>query len=287
MWGLINSILDSSVIFLLPALGEAFSERSGVINIGLEGMMLIGGLVSFIVANSTGSILLGLVAGMIGGICLGLIHSFISIKLKVSQIISGLGIWYFALGFTNMLGSGYIGGSDVVIGNLPGGITPLFPLAIALAPIFWFVLYRTNFGLKIRSAGENPQALAVSGVSVSKMRFIGVLVGSALAALGGAYLALDYNTMWEYNLSAGRGFIAFALVYFARFRPLFVLAGSFLFGGLWVGAIRFAGALGISSYLLGMIPYIATVVAVVLVSLERFRRAYPEPEAVGEPYLEE
>jgi ABC-type uncharacterized transport system permease subunit len=291
MWDFIIRSLDASMIFTFAGLGELINQRTGVINVGIEGVMLFGGTLGFLTAQATGSYLLGfLVAIAIGGL-LGLLHGFVSITLGVDQVVSGMGIWILGFGLTTYIGSPHAG--PLGLGRIPDflGISPFFYLGIVLVVITWFVLSKTNLGLKIRSVGENPSVAEVSGIDVSKTRYFCVIIGGMLMGLAGGIYTLDYNPVWSYNFLMGWGFIALALVFFSMWNSLILMAGSILFGTLWQFSLNPQLVLpGIMSrYLWRTVPFGITLVALVLMSTKWFRNRWgaARPEALGQPYVKE
>jgi ABC-type uncharacterized transport system permease subunit len=291
MWDFIIRSLDASMIFTFAGLGELINQRTGVINVGIEGVMLFGGTLGFLTAQATGSYLLGfLVAIAIGGL-LGLLHGFVSITLGVDQVVSGMGIWILGFGLTTYIGSPHAG--PLGLGRIPDflGISPFFYLGIVLVVITWFVLSKTNLGLKIRSVGENPSVAEVSGIDVSKTRYFCVIIGGMLMGLAGGIYTLDYNPVWSYNFLMGWGFIALALVFFSMWNSLILMAGSILFGTLWQFSLNPQLVLpGIMSrYLWRTVPFGITLVALVLMSTKWFRNRWgaTRPEALGQPYVKE
>jgi general nucleoside transport system permease protein len=283
--------LDASTIFLIAGLGELIGQRSGIINVGIEGVMLFGATLGFITAQTTGSYLLGfLVAIAIGGL-LGLLHGFFSITLGGDQVVSGMGIWIVGFGLTTYIGSPYTG--PLGMDRIPTifGLSPFFYVGIALAIIAWFVLFKTSLGLKIRAVGENPAVAEVSGISVAKTRYLTVITGGMLMGFAGAIYSLDYNPVWSYNFLLGWGFIALALVFFSMWNPLILMAGSLLFGTLWQLSLNpqlvLPGVL--SRYIWRMIPFAITLGVLLLMSTKWFRTRWgaAKPQALGVPYVKE
>ena len=205
--------LDASTIFLIAGLGELFGQRSGIINVGIEGVMLFGATLGFITAQSTGSYLLGFIVGIAVGGLLGFLHGVFSISLGGDQVVSGMGIWILGFGLTTYLGSPFTG--PLGMERIPTilGLSPFFYVGIFLAVFIWFVLTRTSLGLRIRSVGENPSVAEVSGINVARTRYLCVTVGGMLMGFAGAIYSLDYNPVWSYNFLLGWGFIALALVF--------------------------------------------------------------------------
>ena len=203
MWVFIVRCLDASMIFTFAGLGELINQRSGVINVGIEGIMLFGGTLGFLVAQSTGNYLLGFLAAIAVGGLLGLLHGFVSISLGVDQIVSGMGIWILGFGLTTYIGSPHAG--PLGLERIPSflGISPFFFLGFVLVVLTWFVLSKTNLGLKVRSVGENPVVAEVSGISVYKTRYLCVILGGMLMGFAGGIYSLDYNPVWSYNFLMG------------------------------------------------------------------------------------
>jgi simple sugar transport system permease protein len=283
--------LDASTIFTVAALGELIGQRSGVLNVGIEGVMLFGATIGFITATSTGSYLLGFLAGIAIGGLLGLLHGFFSITLGGDQVVSGMGIWILGFGLTTYIGSPFAGplGMDRIPSIL--GLSPFFFLGIFLTATIWFVLSKTNLGLRIRSVGENPVVAEVSGISVNKTRYLCVVTAGMLMGLAGAIFSLDYNPVWNYNFIAGWGFIALALVFFSMWNPLILLGGSLLFGSLWQLSLNPQLVLPnlLSRYIWRTVPFAITLAALLLMSTKWFRTKWgaATPEALGKPYVKE
>jgi ABC-type uncharacterized transport system permease subunit len=291
MWDFFTRSLDASTIFLIAALGELLGQRSGVINVGIEGVMLFGATLGFITAQSTGSYVIGFLVGISIGALLGFLHGFFSITLGVDQVVSGMGIWILGFGLTTYLGSPYTG--PLGLDRIPTifGISPFFFVGIALAIIIWFVLSKTSLGLRIRSVGENPTVAEVSGISVAKTRYLCVISGGMIMGFAGAIYSLDYNPVWSYNFLMGWGFIALALVFFSMWNPLILLAGSLLFGTLWQLSLNPQLVLPgiLSRYVWRMVPFGITLGVLLLMSTKWFRTRWgaAKPEALGQPYLKD
>ena len=291
MWEFIVRSLDASMILTFAALGELINQRSGVLNVGIEGVMLFGATLGFITAKTTGNYLLGFLLGIAIGGLLGLLHGFVSITLGVDQVVSGMGIWIFGFGLTTYMGAPYTG--PLGLDRIPTlwGISPFFYVGIVFVVIAWFVLSKMNLGLKIRSVGENPSVAEVSGISVSKSRYLCVIIGGMLMGFAGTIYSLDYNPVWSYNFIMGWGFIALALVFFSMWNPLILLAGSILFGVLWQLSLNpqlvLPGVL--SRYIWRTVPFAITLAALVFMSTKWFRTRWgaAKPEALGQPYIKE
>lgn len=291
MWEFIARSLEASTIFTFAALGELIDQRSGVLNVGIEGVMLFGATLGFIVAQSTESYLLGFLAGIAIGGLLGLLHGFFSVTLGVDQVVVGMGIWILGFGLTTYIGNPYTG--PLGMERIPTilGLSPFFYVGIALVAVSWFVLSKTSLGLRIRSVGENPSVAEVSGIDVTKTRYLCVTVGGMLMGLSGAIYSLFYNPVWNYNFLMGWGFIALALVFFSMWNPFILLGGSLLFGTLWQLSLNpqlvLPGVL--SRYIWRTVPFVITIGVLLIISTKWFRIRWgaAKPEALGQPYPKE
>ena len=289
MWEFLARSLEASTIFTFAALGELIGQRSGVLNVGIEGVMLFGATLGFIAAQTTGNYLVGFIVGIAIGGLLGLLHGFFSITLGGDQVVSGMGIWILGFGLTTYIGNPFTG--PLGLDRIPAifGISPFFFLGVVLVAVTWFVLSKTSLGLRIRSVGENPVVAEVSGISVAKTRYLCVITGGMLMGLAGAIYALDYNPVWNYNFLMGWGFIALALVFFSMWNPWILLGGSLLFGTLWQLSLNpqliLPGVL--SRYIWRTIPFIITLAVLLLMSTKWFRTKWgaAKPEALGETYI--
>ncbi len=283
--------------FLLAGLGETMGQRSGVVNLGVDGIMLLGAFGAYFTALKTGSLLLAVVAGIGIGLAMGLVTALVSVTLNAEQGISGIGVFLFGLGLTDLLLLKLVP-APATVAALPIVRIPLLDripvigtvffqqdwlvyIAFLLVPVLTFVLNRTTYGMKIRAVGENPAAADTVGVSVARIRYSTVLIGCALAGLAGAALLL-FVGIFQQNLTNSEGFIAVALVYFGAWRPIGVMAGSLLYG--MVGSIVLTSkTLGIiplsGSDIAAMAPAVITVLALLSVA-RRFR----QPAALGRPY---
>ena len=287
----ITRSLDASMILTFAALGELINQRSGVLNVGIEGVMLFGATLGFIAAQTTGSYLLGFLVGIAVGGLLGLLHGFVSITLGVDQVVSGMGIWILGFGLTTYIGAPYTG--PLGLDRIPAisGLSPFFFAGIVFVVIAWFVFSKMNLGLKVRSVGENPSVAEVSGIDVSKTRYRSVIIGGMLMGFAGTIYALDYNPVWSYNFIMGWGFIALALVFFSMWNPLILLAGSILFGVLWQLSLNPQLVLPglLSRYIWRTVPFAITLAVLVFMSTRWFRNRWgaATPEALGQPYEKE
>ena len=291
---LLAAAIQSGTPILYATLGEILTEKSGVLNLGVEGMMITGALAAFVTAQATGHPALAfLVAGLIGA-AIGAIHAIVCLWFLGNQVVSGLALTIFGLGLADYLGTPLIGqaapGFNKLAVPLLHAIPGLGPIlfqqdilvygAILTAPLLWFFLEKCRWGLNLRAVGEHPEAAAAAGISVLRYRWIGILGGGWLAGLGGAYLSLAYTHLWTNGLSAGRGWIAVALVIFAFWRPGRALLGAYLFGGVMAFQLRLqAVGTHLPSSLLLMLPYLLTV-AVLVFSSWKSKQA-DAPAALG------
>ena len=300
--------LQMSVPLVLTALGGMFSERSGVVNIGLEGMMLIGAFTAVWVTDMARSPWIGLIGAAIGGGALALVHAIICVKYKGNHIVSGAGLILIGAGLTEF-GSkavwGHKGYSDPlpsflvlpkveipgaenipVVGYAFSSMSPMIYLMFLMVIVCWYVMYKTPFGLRLRAAGEDPSTLDAAGVSVEQTRMIGVVISGMMAGLGGAYLSIGYNSAFGSGMTAGRGFISLAALIFGNWTPIgCALAGlffGFLYGlGILIEGLEQFAFLDAYTEFVAMIPYVFVIVA-----LAGIRRSIP-PKAIGVPYEKE
>jgi simple sugar transport system permease protein len=294
--GILASGIRLATPYLYAALGETFGQRSGVLNLGVEGQMLMGAFAAFYVALITGNLWLAMLAAVIVGALMGLGMAFVTVNLGAQQGISGIGFFLFGLGLSDLLFQRLVGTVETVKGfskieipilsNIPiiGEIffsqNILVYIAYALVPISWFVLQKTTIGLKIRAVGENPEAADSLGVSVAAVRYTTVIMGGILSGIAGASLSIGLLNVFQQNMTSGLGFIAVALVYFGGWRPLGVLGGALLFSmvnslQLWMQVL----GIPIPSDLAVMLPYILTIV-VLAMSMSRVRA----PSALTKPF---
>jgi len=291
-WLFTISVFNAMTPILLTALGEILAERAGVVNIGLEGIIMLGALFGVMAAEAAHGPLMGLLAGLATGAAIGLLHAWLTAYLKGDHIIPGVGINTLALGLVPFMlivywhSAGQHQVPDYARVPKIAGISPVTILAIALAPAMWYILFRTSWGLAVRSVGENPEAADTVGIRVERAQAIATVIGASLAGLAGAYMSLDWLATITKEIAAGRGFIALALVVFSNWDPLRALGGAALFGFFdvlreWVKIMPSVKAV-IPDTLLNTIPYIVTLAAVAGV-LGRVR----PPRHVGIPYKRE
>jgi simple sugar transport system permease protein len=282
---------------LLGTIGEVICERSGILNLGVEGMMAIGAVTAFIVTILSGNPWLGLAAAIFAGMLTASAHAVASITLHANQVVSGLALTMLGLGISGLLGKPYIGRplsikfqavAIPVVSDIPfiGPIffkqSPFLYLAVFLAIAAWFVLSYTRVGIKIRSAGENPKATEAQGINVAAIRYWCVIVGGGFAGMAGANLSISYSKSWIEGMTAGRGWIVIALTIFALWNPLRAILGAFLFGGIFVLQYLLQ-PLGISPNFLAALPYAATLLVLVMIGLGDSRKLNA-PAMLAEPY---
>lgn len=287
---------------VFAAVGELIAERAGVLNLGLEGMMLVGAAVGFVAVQATASLVVGVAAALVGGAALGLIHAVLTVSLRANQIVAGLALTIFGTGLSAFLGRNVVGEparaefdpvaipllADIpAVGRIFFQQNLLVYAAYLLVPLVWILLFRTRLGLHLRSVGESASTADAMGVGVFRLRYTAVVTGAALAGLAGAYLSLARTPGWNEGMTAGRGWIAIGLVIFARWNPIGAIAGAFLFG--LMESLNFqaqAVGIAISPFFLGMLPYLFTILAVVVAALAAGRRL-AAPAALGIPYERE
>jgi ABC-type uncharacterized transport system permease subunit len=297
---IILTVITAATPLLLAALGELVVERSGVLNLGVEGMMVMGAVSGFAVAVTTGSPALGILAGLAAGVAVSLVFGFVTLTLVANQVASGLALTLFGLGLSGLMGESFVGtpGLKLPALNIPGltdlpfvgrilfGQDALVYLSFALViGVSWF-LFRTRAGLILRSVGDNHVSAHALGYPVIRVRYLAVMFGGACAGLGGAYLSVVYTPLWVENMTAGRGWIALALVVFSSWLPGRLAIGAYLFGAVSILNLH-AQALGIGvpSQFLTMLPYLATIVVLVLISGNRRATRFNTPACLGVSFV--
>ena len=295
----ILTIITAATPLLYAAIGEMIVEKSGVLNLGVEGMILLGAVCGFATVHFTDSATLGILMGMIAGMALSSIFALLTLGLKASQVASGLSLTIFGIGLSALLGQSLVGVaydglpklsipllSDIpVIGILLFNHDILVYGSFAVTALAVWFLNSTRAGLILRAVGDSHDAAHAIGYPVLKIRFLAVLFGGAMAGLAGAYLSLSYSPLWIENMSAGRGWIALALVVFATWRPLRVFVGAYLFGGITILQLH-AQALGVGvpSQIMSMLPYLATIIVLVLISRDQSKIKLNAPACIGKPF---
>jgi simple sugar transport system permease protein len=296
---LVALTLAAGTPLVLAGVGELVTERSGVLNLGVEGMMLVGAVAAFIVAATTGAPWLGVSAGMLAGAALSLVFAVLTLTLMANQVAAGLALSLFGVGLSAFVGLGYVsvvidgikplaisGVSDLpFFGKLLFAHSPFVYISLVLVAAAQWFLFRTRAGLILRAVGESPESAHAIGYSVVAIRYAAVAFGGACAGLAGAYLAVAYTPLWTEGMTAGRGWIALALVVFATWKPWRVLAGAYLFGAVTLAQFQ-AQALGVAvpSQLLSMLPYLATILVLTLISRDAASIRLNAPASLGRPY---
>ncbi|MBU7042531.1 MAG: ABC transporter permease [Theionarchaea archaeon] len=294
---LLAATLRISPPIALASIGGAYSERSGIINIGLEGMILIGAFIGVVATHYVGNPWIGVLAAITAGGVFGLLHAVLCIRFKANQVVSGVGVNILALGLSTLLLQviwGNRGASDSVpgiapitlplisdipvIGDIVGRQNPLVYIMLVLVAVSWIVMFKTPFGLRVRAVGENPEAADTVGIHVHKIQYICVTISGMLSGLGGAYLSLGWLNLFSQNMSAGRGFMALAANIFGKWNPAGAFGASLLFSFTDALQIKLQGV-GIPIQFIQMIPYILTI----LVLAGAVKRAVP-PAAIGKHY---
>lgn len=294
------TIITASTPLLLAAIGELVVERSGVLNLGVEGMMIVGAVMGFAATQATGSPYIGIVAAMISGIAMSLLFGFLTLNLMANQVATGLALTILGLGLSGMVGEAFIGQPGIslkpiaipVLSSIPF-IGPLlfnqdvlvyasYGLVIAV----YFVLFKSRTGLIIRAVGDNHGSAHSLGYSVIQVRYLAVMFGGACSGLAGAYLSLIYTPQWVEGMTAGRGWIALALVVFASWRPARVLIGAYLFGA--VSILQFhaqAAGIGLPTQLMSALPYLATIIVLIMISRNKTLAKVNTPACLGKPFV--
>lgn len=284
---------------LLVALGELVCEKSGVLNLGQEGMMLFGAVVGFIAAIGTGSLWLGVLAAMAAGVLLSALFALVALGCNANQVATGLALTIFGIGLSSFVGAAWVGkplagfepvaipllSALPVLGKMLFNQDLMVYLSFALFALIAWALLKSRIGLVLQAVGENPDAASAMGLPVLRVRTLAVLFGGAMAGMAGAYLSLAYTPMWAENMTAGRGWIALALVVFASWRVFRVLLGAYLFGLASILHLVAQGVgLAIPANLLAMLPYVATILVLVLLSRDAVRTRLFAPVSLGQPW---
>ncbi len=287
---MIWSTIRLSTPLILAAIGGMFSERSGVINIALEGMMLAGAFTAAAVTYEIGDPFTGLLAGMGAGLAIAAIHAIACIRYRADQVVTGTAINILMIGVPGFLSGAFFLSSGSTPQIAKENLIPRVPIFIAFAMVLvaWYVLYKTPFGLRLRSVGENPEAADAAGVPVARMRYWGVLLSGALAGIGGAYLSIGQSSLFTRNMTSGRGFIALAALIFGKWRPVQTMLACLLFGFTEAITIQMQGVVKLPSgedipvQFIQMVPYLLTIIV-----LAGFIGSSQPPKALGTPYQKE
>jgi len=297
--GILLATLGAGTPLVFAALGELVTERSGVLNLGVEGMMIVGAVCGFAVAAESGSLWLGVAASVAAGAGMALLFGVLTLTFQSNQVAAGLALTIFGIGLSAYVGLDYTsvaltGMAQIhipilseipVVGPLIFSLDPLLYLSFVMFAAITYFLYRTKAGLLLRAIGESPEAAVSLGYPVIAIRYLAVLFGGAMAGLAGAYLALVYTPLWVESMTAGRGWIALALVVFSTWRPGRVMIGAYLFGGVTIMQFHVQGfGVDIPSQLLSMLPYLATIVVLVLISRDINTIRLNAPASLGKAY---
>ena len=297
---IILTIITASTPLLLAAIGELVVERSGVLNLGIEGMMVMGAVCGFAASYVTGSPWLGVLAAVLAGVATSLLFGFLTQSLMTNQVATGLAITLLGLGLSGLIGSGFVGLPGVkltsvsipwltdlpYVGRLVFGQDPLVYVSVILTLGVAYVLKHTRVGLIIRAVGQNHHSAHALGYRVIAVRYACIAFGGATSGLAGAYLSLVYTPQWIENMTAGRGWIALALVVFSTWLPARLAAGAYLFGGVWILGLYAQGmGIGIPAQLLSSLPYVATILALVIISTNRRLSVINTPASLGQGFV--
>jgi ABC-type uncharacterized transport system permease subunit len=294
------TIITASTPLVVAAIGELVTERAGVLNLGVEGMVIIGSVSAFAAAQMSGSAYVGLLAGIVGGALFSLLFSFLTLTLVANQVATGLALTIMGLGASGMIGEAYVGVPGIrllpieipLLSQIPYVGTVLFKqdivfyLSVVLVvAVNWF-LFRSRAGLKLRAIGDSHSSAHALGIGVIRTRYLAVMFGGACAGLAGAQLSLIYTPQWTENMSGGRGWIALALVVFSSWRPWRILAGGYLFGAVTILQLHAqAFGIGIPAQFLSMLPYAATVIVLIVISQNRRMTLINTPASLGKPFV--
>ena len=298
---ILYAAIASGTIILYATIGEIITERSGILNLGVEGIMLMGAFFGFYLAYTTESLLLAIIgAAVIGGL-MGLIHAFMTITLQANQVVSGLALTMFGTGASAFFGVSMVGktlrasfeaipipllNKIPILGEILFNHNILVYFAFILPLIVWYVFNRTKWGLALRSSGEEPLSSEIMGIKVIKIRYIATIVGGVFIGISGAYLSVAYSRLWVEGMTAGKGWITIALVIFANWNPLIAYGGAYLFGGLTqLGLNLQKFNIAFPIILLKSIPYVFTLLFLLFISLKGKRSNLPK--ALGESYFRE
>ena len=290
------TVINAATPLLLAALGELVVEKSGVLNLGVEGMILMGAVAGFSVTIITGSSIIGILAAITAGALMALIFGFLTLTMLSNQVATGLALTLFGVGLSALIGANFVGTpvdslpkviipilSDIpILGPLLFGHDAIVYFSIAMVFIINYWLYKTRAGLKLRAVGESHEAAHALGHHVIRIRYMAVIFGGMMAGLAGAFLSLSYTPMWVENMSAGRGWIALALVVFASWKTGRVLLGAYLFGGITIMQLFLQGmGVNIPSQILSMLPYLVTILVLVLISRDSSKISSAAPASLG------
>ena len=282
---LLTIIMTAATPLLLAALGEMVTERAGVLNLGVEGMMVMGAVAGFGGAYVTGNPWVGIVTSIFAGMLMSLLFGFLTLTLLANQVATGLALTLLGLGLSALIGESFVGQPGIKLPTF-SGIDPLVPFSLVMvAAVSWF-MFRTKMGLVIRAVGNSHTSAHALGYNGIGVRYLSVLFGGALSGIAGGYLSLVYTPQWVENMTSGRGWIALALVVFASWLPFRILAGAYLFGTISIlSFVLQAQGLGIPSQFLSSLPYLGTILALVVISGNKALTRRNTPASLGQPFV--
>ena len=279
--GIINIVLIATTPLVFAAIGELVTEKTGVLNLGVEGMMLVGAVTAFVTLVVTGNYFLAFLFSIISGLLMSGLFAFLVLILMSNQVATGLALTIFGIGLSSMIGKEYIG-------TPIKGLNPYFFIILSFLTVFAtsYFFYKTKTGLIFRAVGESHTASHSLGYSVVKIRLLGILFGGAMCALAGSYMSICYAPMWQENMTAGRGWIALALVVFSTWKPNRILIGAYIFGGVSILQMNLqAFGLSIPGQFFNMAPYLATMIVLVIISSNKLRIKLSAPASLTKPFF--
>ena len=278
--GIINIVLIATTPLVFAAIGELVTEKSGVLNLGVEGMMLVGAVTAFVTLVITGSYVLAFLISILSGLIMSGLFAYLVLILMSNQVATGLALTIFGIGLSSMIGKQFIG-------TPIQGLNPYFFIVLSFVIVFGvsYFFYKTKMGLIFRAVGESHSSAHALGYSVIKIRLLGILFGGAMCALAGSYMSICYAPMWQENMTSGRGWIALALVVFATWKPNRILIGAYIFGGVSIMQMNLqAFGLSIPGQFFNMAPYLATMIVLVLISSNKLRIKMSAPASLTKPF---
>ena len=281
LYGIVKIILIATTPLVFAGIGELVTEKSGVLNLGVEGMMLVGAVTAFVTLVITGNYFLAFTFSILSGVIISSLFAFLVLILMSNQIATGLALTIFGIGLSSMIGKNYIG-------TPIEGLSPWFFVIFSFVIVFFisYFFYKTKAGLILRAVGESHNSAHALGYGVLKIRFCSIIFGGAMCALAGSYMSICYAPMWQENMTAGRGWIALALVVFATWKPGRILIGAYIFGGVSILQMNFqAWGLSLPGQFFNMAPYLATLIVLVLISSNKLRVKLSAPASLTIPFF--
>ena len=281
LYGIVKIILIATTPLVFAGIGELVTEKSGVLNLGVEGMMLVGAVTAFVTLVITGNYILAFTFSILSGVIMSSLFAFLVLILMSNQIATGLALTIFGIGLSSMIGKNYIG-------TPIEGLSPWFFVIFSFVIVFFisYFFYKTKAGLILREVGESHNSAHALGYGVLKIRFCSIIFGGAMCALAGSYMSIWYAPMWQENMTAGRGWIALALVVFATWKPGRILIGAYIFGGVSILQMNFqAWGLSLPGQFFNMAPYLATLIVLVLISSNKLRVKLSAPASLTIPFF--